>query len=129
MDYQYLKNLSVLVVDDEVELRELVAEEFKKTGARVEVAESGSDALIKVKEGQFDIVFTDIRMPRGDGFFLASEIQKLDRKNLYVFFYSGHCDLSIEELVPYNISGVFKKPQSLVNILESVDLFMKKVNS
>lgn len=126
MNFNFLKNCSVLVVDDEVELRELVTEEFQKTGAKVESAASGEEAIKMVLDKHYDIVFTDLRMPKGDGYFLAKEIQKLAISNLYVFFYSGHCDLTLEELKPYNVSGIFKKPQSFSLILKNLDQFIEE---
>ena len=88
MEYNSLKDCSILVVDDEVELCELVVEEFKKTGAQVTMATSGFEGIQRVLNKNFDIVFTDIRMSNGDGYFLAKEIQKLNLTNLFVFFYS-----------------------------------------
>lgn len=125
MEYNFLKDCSILVVDDELELCELVVEEFKKTGAHVEMATSGFEGIQLVQNTKFDIVFTDIRMSNGDGYFLAKEIQKLNLTNLFVFFYSGHCELTLEELKPLNVSGVFKKPQSFRIILQTLDKFIK----
>jgi|GEM_PF-1466113 CheY-like chemotaxis protein len=124
MEYNSLKDCSILVVDDEVELCELVVEEFKKTGAQVTMATSGFEGIQRVLNKNFDIVFTDIRMSNGDGYFLAKEIQKLNLTNLFVFFYSGHCELTLEELKTLNVSGVFKKPQSFRIILQTLDKFI-----
>ncbi len=56
--------LSVLSVDDDGELRELLHELICQMGHASVTAADGVDALEKMEEKQFDIVITDINMPR-----------------------------------------------------------------
>ena len=65
---------SVLSVDDDGELRELLHELICQMGHSSVTAADGVDALEKMKEKQFDIVITDINMPRLDGVGLIKRI-------------------------------------------------------
>ena len=56
-----------LVVDDEVEVAELIAEILKKEGFHVHLAHSGDDAVERLKANRYDILLSDLNMPSLDG--------------------------------------------------------------
>jgi two-component system sensor histidine kinase and response regulator WspE len=66
----------VLVVDDSLTVRELERKLIEGGGYAVEVAVDGMDGWNAVRSGQFDLVVTDIDMPRMDGIELVSLIKK-----------------------------------------------------
>jgi DNA-binding NtrC family response regulator len=57
----------LLIVEDEAPLREAIAEQLTDRGYRVEQAESGEAALLKLADFAFDIIITDLRLPGVDG--------------------------------------------------------------
>jgi CheY-like chemotaxis protein len=65
---------SVLVVDDELGMRETVAEILEGAGYEVTMASSGEDALSRMRQHEFDVVLMDIRMPGRDGISVLQEI-------------------------------------------------------
>jgi two-component system NtrC family sensor kinase len=58
---------SVLVVEDEAALGTAVAEALADAGFRVRLASDGLEALERVKEGPYDLIVCDLKMPRLDG--------------------------------------------------------------
>ena len=68
--------LSILVVDDEVEVAELVAEVLLNDGHDVVVAHSGNEGLRAISGRRFDIVLSDLRMPDLDGPGLLRALQR-----------------------------------------------------
>ncbi|MGH8472597.1 MAG: PAS domain S-box protein, partial [Gammaproteobacteria bacterium] len=66
---------SVLVVDDESEIRETLAEILSLDGHRVETAATGREALARLSSARYDAIITDIRMPDLDGCALFQEIE------------------------------------------------------
>jgi len=74
---QSLRGLSVLVVDDEMDARTVVAETLRLEGARVTVTDSAGSALRHLKEAQFDVIVTDIGMPDEDGYSLVRKVRAL----------------------------------------------------
>ena len=65
----------VLVVDDDPVITKSFERSLPKQEYVVVTASSGSEALEKLKEGDYDVVFTDIKMPGMSGLELAQEIK------------------------------------------------------
>jgi DNA-binding NtrC family response regulator len=69
---------AILVVDDDVEMRELVHDVLKSRGHQITTAGGGQEALTLLAQTDFDVVLTDLRMKGMEGTELLTEI-----KNLY----------------------------------------------
>lgn len=69
--------MHVLVVDDEVDARELVAEVLMSCKARVSTAGSVADALDYVRKHRPDVIVSDIGMPGEDGYALIRRLRAL----------------------------------------------------
>ena len=72
-----LDDLTILVVDDEADTRELLKQGLEYCGARVRVAGSVAEALDQLKTALPDIVISDIGMPGSDGYDLIREVRRL----------------------------------------------------
>ncbi|MEC0125568.1 response regulator transcription factor [Paenibacillus pabuli] len=68
----------ILVVDDDVHIRELITLFLRNEGFEIVVAKDGEEALEIVGKSQIDLVILDIMMPRLDGWELCREIRRLD---------------------------------------------------
>ena len=67
---------NILIVDDEEMIRKLIRKYAEFEGHSVTEATDGMDAVIKFKNGNFDIIIMDIMMPELDGFSASREIRK-----------------------------------------------------
>jgi CheY-like chemotaxis protein/anti-sigma regulatory factor (Ser/Thr protein kinase) len=67
----------ILVVDDEKDIRNLIARRLKNDGYEVVEADNGKDGLFQIQKKIPDLVLTDIHMPVMDGFLLLTEINRL----------------------------------------------------
>lgn len=77
----------ILVVDDTMTTRELERGILVAQGFTVETAVDGLDALEKLQQGVFDLIVSDVQMPRMDGFeFCRTLRQDPDRKNIPLIF-------------------------------------------
>lgn len=65
----------LLVVDDSFTTRELIRSILQSAGYEVSAALDGADALDKLRSGPYDLVVSDVEMPRLDGFQLAAHIR------------------------------------------------------
>lgn len=72
-----LEGLSVLTVDDEADIRLLLEIWLKEAGHTVVAAAEGAAARACLGQKQFDLVVTDVLMPRTDGLGLIAEIKKV----------------------------------------------------
>jgi two-component system response regulator AtoC len=88
---------TVLVVDDEESVRSMVAVLLQKEGYQVSTAQGGQEALNLLGEQAFDLVLSDIRMPRMDGLQLLDRIRALYPEITVIMMSAfGTVDLAIE---------------------------------
>jgi DNA-binding NtrC family response regulator len=75
-----MPSLSVLVIDDEPALRQILASVVSKAGYSVDTAATSAEATAKLKSGDIDVALCDIKLPDGNGIDLlrASEAAGLD---------------------------------------------------
>ena len=72
----YLDGLSVLVVDDDVNARELLTVVLENVGARVRAASSAEDALMELESWSPGVLLSDIEMPGQDGYMLIEKVRR-----------------------------------------------------
>jgi signal transduction histidine kinase/ActR/RegA family two-component response regulator len=78
MDHLFsLKDLRLLIVDDESDARELLKLMLEHCRAKVETAASAIEAFEKLKHNKFDVLISDIAMPGEDGYWLITKIRQL----------------------------------------------------
>lgn len=73
------KRLRVLVVDDSITVREVERQLLQRRGYHVEVAVDGKEGLNALKAGRFDLLVTDVDMPRMTGIELIRALRKEHR--------------------------------------------------
>lgn len=71
--------MRILVVDDEIVIRHLLTDVLKDDGHQVVAVENGKEAIDRVKELNFDLVFSDVHMPVLNGLETIKIIRELDR--------------------------------------------------
>jgi DNA-binding NtrC family response regulator len=67
---------NILVVDDEPDMRDALTAALRREGLCVSTATNGIEALEKVQAQQFDLIITDVRMPRMGGLALLQEMKR-----------------------------------------------------
>lgn len=105
-----LQQKRILVVDDEKDLREVIAYDLEKQGFEVLMASNGKEAFEIVTQNEIHLVITDIRMPEEDGIQLLKKIRSLDPSKPVVMLISGFSDVPIEEAYHLGAAAVFAKP-------------------
>src|SRR5437764_9696341 len=65
----------ILLVDDEQAIQKLLAYPLRKDGYDVICADSGSDALQRFRDGEFDLVVLDVMLPQVDGFEVCRQLR------------------------------------------------------
>lgn len=91
----------ILVVEDELDLNRIICRRLRDRGYDVTSAEDGVAALERMEESRFDMVLTDIMMPRMDGFELADSIRLTD-KNIPIIFMTAKDDKA-SKMLGYSI--------------------------
>lgn len=114
----------ILIVDDEADIREILA--FNLSAAGYETLEAGTaeSALIQIRKGmELDLILLDVMLPGMSGFKLADTLRKTDECNIPIIFltarneendlltgFSAGGDDYISK--PFSVNEVFKKRNS-----------------
>lgn len=110
-EYLSLKGRTVLVVEDEEILRELIVEEIELAGGTSLEAENGVVALELLQKYDVDFILSDIRMPGGSGIDFLKKVKKTEKLDLLPFMiFSGFPDLTMEEAKELGAYAILKKP-------------------
>ena len=73
-----IEGQSVLLVEDSLVLQTLTKKMLEAQGARVQVADDGINAMKVLGESSFDLILTDLHMPKMDGIELTKTLRALD---------------------------------------------------
>ena len=120
------KTYKVFVVDDEQVIRDLFTRILTAKGHEVISVDNGKDALQKVVEQSFDIVFTDIVMPGTDGIATFKAFRKL-KPDLPVVIMTGFAvEDKIEEAMSLGAIDYLYKPFDISDIFSILNKFEKK---
>lgn len=116
----------ILVVDDELLIRDLLYDFFTTQGWDIVVAEGGQKAIDYLRNQKFDIVLTDLKMPDMDGMDLTGRIRTL-YSDLPVIIMTGYpsLDTAVEALrfkvddyiiKPFNINQLYKTVKKVAEL-------------
>ncbi len=107
---------TILVIDDEKGILQLMHQVLTNYGHNVETADDGQEGIRKFDDGCFDIVITDILMPVIDGNGVVAHIRKSEKQSIPVIATSGTPWL----LEAGNFDMVLPKPFPLKQLIESI---------
>jgi nitrogen-specific signal transduction histidine kinase len=84
---EYLRGKQILVIDDEIHITELMFDVLTRQGARIDLANSGVEALEQIKKKNYDVIICDQRMPGVSGQRLYRLVESLnpDLRNRFLF--------------------------------------------
>ena len=112
---------NILVVDDEVGIRELLSEILGDEGHVVTLAENAAAARSKRQTDSFDLVLLDIWMPDTDGVTLLKEWAALGALTMPVIMMSGHATIDTAvEATRIGAMDFLEKPIALQKLLRAV---------
>jgi DNA-binding NtrC family response regulator len=115
-----MKTVRVMIVDDDQDLAESLADLLSANGYEVEVAGNGREALEKMQSKDFDVTLMDVRMPVMNGVdsFFAIRAVKPEAR---VVMMTGFKEPFMERAIAAGALGPLHKPFSVQAMLEAVD--------
>lgn len=114
-----LADATVLVVDDEEVLCEIMSAWFKKHAAHALRAKDGQQALKLLAENPVDVIVSDVRMPVMDGVALVRALSARGAGRPRMIFVTGFADLSAREAYHLGVEAIIEKPLERDHLLEA----------
>ena len=125
----FQRGLSVLVVEDQVDSREALAEALESLGARVKTAASVKDALQCLETETPSLMISDIAMPQADGFELIRKVrERIPSEKMPAIAITGLSRLTEQEkALEAGFQVCIVKPASLQLLSESIQRLTQRV--
>jgi len=119
--------LKILIVDDEIELAETLADLLEPEGHYIDLALNGEIALEKLRKSDFDIIISDLRMPVMDGIEMYANIKTEMPKYLNKIIYVTGDTLSphVNAFLSENPVPVIDKPYRLDDVKNAILKLLK----
>jgi PAS domain S-box-containing protein len=117
---------SILVVDDEVSIREITKETLEAYGYKIQTAKDGVEALtyIEKNRNKFRLVLTDMMMPNMDGGSLIRTLQRL-APEIKIIAVSGLTDPeTLDKIKSSRVEAFLPKPIQAENLLKILDTIL-----
>ena len=119
-------DVQILIVDDEMIMRESLAGWLERDGHYAETSPSGEEALEKLKQTRFDILLVDIKMEGMSGLELQEQLNRLDYHPPIIMI-SGHGEITMAvNAVKSGAIDFLQKPVSDQLLLERISQALKK---
>jgi DNA-binding NtrC family response regulator len=113
---------NILVVDDELGIRDLLSEILNDEGHQVDLAENAAQARAARAKGRPDLVLLDIWMPDTDGVTLLKEWSSAGLLNMPVIMMSGHATIDTAvEATRIGAMAFLEKPITMQKLLQAVE--------
>ena len=120
-----ISGLRILVVDDEIDARELVTLALESRGAVIQQASSASEALDSLRREKPDLVISDIGMPHEDGYVLIQKLRAAEGQNaqprlpaIALTAYASAADRNEALAAGYDLH--LEKPVTLVDLVRAI---------
>lgn len=111
----------LLIVDDELLIRDLLYDYFAARDFDIAVADCGQKALTLLAESEFDTVILDVKMPGMDGLQLTDKIRE-DGSNVPIIIITGYPSLdSAIAAIRRRVDDYFVKPVNLTHLRRAVE--------
>ena len=113
-----LQNKTLLIVDDEPDLRGILSSELEYLGAKVYQAENVTAAKLIIDQHHIDLVISDIRMPGETGIDLLNYIKSKSSDGPPVILITGFADISNQSAIEKGAAALLSKPFLLEDLFQ-----------
>lgn len=114
---------TVLIIDDQVSLREAVAFEMEQLGFTTTMAEDGEAGFALATKVNFSLIMCDIKMPKWDGVKFVKEYRKVFPISPPVIFMTGFSGVKIYDAFDWGVDAFIGKPfdvEKLTRVIDSI---------
>lgn len=120
------KKLRILIVEDEVAIREGLIDVFVYHGYDVDFSGDGAEGLKKALTGQFDLILLDVMLPNLNGFEICNQIRQHDREQAIIMLTAKSSDEDIIEGLSLGADDYVAKPFSVAQLVLRVQSVLRR---
>ena len=111
----------ILVVDDDKNVLEAASSLLEQTGYAVTTARTAQEAEARIKDGQFDVMMTDLTMPERSGWDLARHAKSIWPNKPVVLVTGWGLQLDPKQMQASMVDGVLPKPFTLDDLAHTLN--------
>jgi len=115
----------ILVIDDEESVRDILSRILETTGHQVMVASNGEEGIERFKSEAFDLVFTDLGMPKLSGWDVGKTIKGINPKVPIAMITGWGVELDREKMSESGIDLIVSKPFNFDQVIQLVSEAME----
>jgi signal transduction histidine kinase/ActR/RegA family two-component response regulator len=118
-----VRGKQILVIDDEIHITELIFDVLARQGARIDLANSGAEALEQIKKKHYDVIICDQRMPGVSGQRLYRLVESLNPELRHRFLFVTGDVVNAQTKRFFNQAGVqyLRKPFRINELVEAIE--------
>jgi CheY-like chemotaxis protein/anti-sigma regulatory factor (Ser/Thr protein kinase) len=120
-----VRSARILVIDDEESVRKILSQMLKAKGYEVVVASDGEEGIEKFKKEKFDLVFTDLGMPRISGWEVGKTLKGIEPKVPVAMITGWGVELNKEKMNESGIDLIVPKPFNFDQVIQLVSEVME----
>lgn len=124
-----MKKIKILIIEDEVAIREGLIDVFVYHGYDVESSGHGTEGLQKALTGQYDLILLDVMLPGMNGFEICNQIRERDRDQAIIMLTAKSSDDDIIEGLPLGADDYVAKPFSIAQLVLRVQAVLRRTRS
>ena len=120
----------ILFLEDEVTIREVIAEYMNVAGHKVTECGSGDEAVERLKEKSFDLAVLDIKVPGMSGLKVLEYIRNELKSDMGVIMLTAYEDINTQvEAFNFFADDYITKPASPIILLKRIDVLLRRIKS
>lgn len=117
---------TILVVDDEPGVRDLLRDALEIAGYQTEIASNGAEALDVLRRHSADLCIVDINMPTMDGFEFLTKLREHDTKTPVLMLSARDSPVDVAKGLRFGADDYVRKPFSLEEILLRISAILRR---
>lgn len=124
-----MQNFRLLVVEDDPNLGTILAEYLRAKDYDVKLCQDGEEGFDSFTKREYDLVISDVMMPKKDGFTMGAEIRKLNKKTPIIFLTAKSMKEDTIEGFKIGADDYITKPFSMEELLLRINAILRRTKS